>query len=75
MYDVNRSSPEEHRNRKLAADSFILATKAMEKNDWDAAIELLAGAAELHPDNLIYRQAVVGCQWQKDQNKHSGGDN
>lgn len=52
-------------NRKLAADCFKRGTEAMNKENWDYAIQMLSQSARLQPDNLMFRQVLRGCEKKK----------
>lgn len=54
-------SPED----RLCAECFRRGTEAMQKQNWDYAIEMFGTCVNIKPDNLVYRQTLRGCQRQK----------
>ncbi len=65
-------TPEEQRKRKLASDCFKRATEAMGKQNWDYAVEMFATAIKMVPDNLMYRQSLIGCLRKKYNENKTG---
>lgn len=52
-------------NKKMAADCFRRGTEAMQKENWDYAIQMYIQAVRLVPDNLLFRQTLRGCEKKK----------
>lgn len=65
-------SPEEQRKRKLASDCFKKATEAMQKQNWEYAVEMFITCVKLVPDNLMYRQSLIGCLRKKYKDNKTG---
>lgn len=70
--DAGGTTPEEQRKRKIAADCWKNATRAMSTENWDYAIQLFTQAVQLSPDNLVYRQSLRGVEYKKYKNNKSG---
>ena len=58
--------------KKMAADCFRRGTEAMQKENWDYAIQMFLQCARLVPDNLLFRQTLRGCEKKKYGNNKSG---
>jgi hypothetical protein len=52
-------------NKKLAADCFRRGTEAMQKQNWDYAIQMFSQCVRLVPDNLLFRQTLRGAERKK----------
>jgi tetratricopeptide (TPR) repeat protein len=48
--------------KKIAADCFRKGNDAMEKQNFDYAVEMHSSAVQLVPDNLMFRQTLRGCE-------------
>jgi tetratricopeptide (TPR) repeat protein len=48
--------------KKIAADCFRKGNDAMEKKNFDYAVEMHSSAVQLVPDNLMFRQTLRGCE-------------
>jgi len=59
-------------NKKMAADCFRRGTEAMQKENWDYAIQMYLQCARLVPDNLLFRQTLRGTEKKKYDNNKSG---
>jgi tetratricopeptide (TPR) repeat protein len=57
---------------KIAAECFKKGTEAMAKENWDYAVNMFAKAAELVPDNILYRQNLRGTECRLYKNNKSG---
>jgi tetratricopeptide (TPR) repeat protein len=58
--------------RKIAADCFLKGSQAMQKQNFDYAIEMYGKAVQLAPDNLAFRQALRGTEYRKYDDNKSG---
>jgi len=58
--------------RKIAADCFLKGNQALQKENFDYAIEMYTKAVRLAPDNLAFRQALRGTEYKKYDNNKSG---
>jgi tetratricopeptide (TPR) repeat protein len=58
--------------RKIAADCFLKGSQAMQKQNFDYAIEMYGKAVQLAPDNLAFRQALRGTEYKKYENNKCG---
>ena len=65
-------TPEEQKKRKLASDCFKRATEAMAKQNWEYAVEMFVTAVKMVPDNLMYRQSLIGCLRKKYKDNKTG---
>lgn len=52
-------------NKKMAADCFRRGTEAMQKENWDYAIQMYLQCVRMVPDNLLFRQTLRGCEKKK----------
>lgn len=52
-------------NKKLAADCFRRGTEAMQKQNWDYAIQMFSQCVRFVPDNLLFRQTLRGAERKK----------
>ncbi|NQV27963.1 MAG: tetratricopeptide repeat protein [Rhodopirellula sp.] len=59
-------------NKKMAADCFRRGTEAMQKENWDYAIQMFMQCVRMVPDNLLFRQTLRGCEKKKYGNNKSG---
>lgn len=59
-------------NKKMAADCFRRGTEAMQKENWDYAIQMFLQCVRMVPDNLLFRQTLRGCEKKKYGNNKSG---
>lgn len=59
-------------HRKMAADCFRRGTEAMQKENWDYAIQMFLQCVRMVPDNLLFRQTLRGCEKKKYGNNKSG---
>ena len=59
-------------NKKMAADCFRRGTEAMQKENWDYAIQMFLQCVRMVPDNLLLRQTLRGCEKKKYGNNKSG---
>jgi tetratricopeptide (TPR) repeat protein len=57
---------------KLCADCWRRGTEAMQKQNWDYAIEMFTTCVNIKPENLVYRQTLRGCEQKKYDNNKSG---
>lgn len=57
---------------KLCADCWRRGTEAMQKQNWDYALEMFGTCVSLKPENLVYRQTLRGCTYRKYDNNKSG---
>jgi tetratricopeptide (TPR) repeat protein len=58
--------------KKLAAECFRRMTEAMNKQNWDYAIQMGLQCVKLDPENLLYRQTLRGVETKKYNNNGSG---
>jgi tetratricopeptide (TPR) repeat protein len=58
--------------KKIAADCFMKGSQAMQKQNFDYAIEMYGKAVQLAPDNRAFRQALRGTEYRKYDNNKSG---
>lgn len=49
------------RKKQLAGECFRKGTEAMNKENWDYAIDSFTKSTVLDPENLVYRQTRLGC--------------
>lgn len=59
-------------NKKMAADCFRRGTEAMQKDNWDYAIQMFLQCVRMVPDNLLFRQTLRGTEKKKYGNNKSG---
>lgn len=57
---------------RIAAECFRKGTEAMNKQNWDYAIDMFTKSAMLVPDNLMFRQTRHGCIRKKYDDNGSG---
>ena len=57
---------------KLCADCWRKGTEAMQKQNWDYALQMFGTCASLKPENVVYRQTLRGCTQKKYDNNKSG---
>lgn len=58
--------------KKIAADCFRKGNDAMEKKNFDYAVEMYSSCVQLVPDNLIFRQTLRGCERYLYENNKKG---
>ena len=58
--------------KEIAADCWKKGTQAVERLNWDYAIEMYSKAVAMVPDNLLYRQSVRGAERKKYDDNGSG---
>jgi tetratricopeptide (TPR) repeat protein len=58
--------------KKIAADCWKKGSEALAKENWDYSIKMFTMAAELIPDNLLYRQTLRGAEKKKYKNNKTG---
>jgi len=58
--------------KKIAAACWKRGSEAMAKEDWDFAIMMFAQAAQLEPQNLMFRQTLRGVEYRKYGNNKTG---
>jgi tetratricopeptide (TPR) repeat protein len=58
--------------KKIAADCWAKGNQALEKRNFDYAIEMYGKAVELVPDNLLFRQTLRSTEYKKYENNQSG---
>ncbi len=59
-------------NNRIAAECFKKGTEALNKANWDYAIDMFTKAVRLVPDNLLYRQTLRGAEYRKYNNNKTG---
>ncbi len=57
---------------KIAAMCWRKGTDAMQKENWDYAIEMFGQCAKVKPDNLAYRQVLRNCEFKKYRDNKTG---
>jgi tetratricopeptide (TPR) repeat protein len=57
---------------KLCADCWRRGTEAMQKQNWDYAIEMFGTCVNIKPENKVYRQTLRGCLQRKYDNNKTG---
>ncbi len=57
---------------KLCADCWKRGTEAMQKQNWDYAIEMFGTCVNLKPGNVVYRQSLRGCERSKYKDNGTG---
>lgn len=58
--------------KKIAIDCFRKGTEAMEKVNWDYAIDMFGQCVALVPENALYRKTLRGCESRKYRDNGSG---
>ncbi|MBX3072262.1 MAG: hypothetical protein KF883_17305, partial [Thermomicrobiales bacterium] len=58
--------------RKLAADCYRKGTEALEKKNWDYALQMFLTCVSMAMDNLMYRQLTRNTAYQKYDNNKTG---
>jgi tetratricopeptide (TPR) repeat protein len=59
---------------KLCAECWRKGTEAMQKQNWDYAIQMFGTCVNLKPENKVYRETLRGCTKRKyDDNKTGAG--
>lgn len=58
--------------RKLAADCFRRGTEAMQKENWDYAVQMYLQCVRMVPGNLLFRQMLRGTEKKKYGNNKTG---
>lgn len=58
--------------KKLAGECFKRANEALNKQNWDYAIQLVLQSVKFDPENLLYRQILRGAETKKYDNNGSG---
>jgi tetratricopeptide (TPR) repeat protein len=59
-------------SNKIAADCFKKGLEAINKANWDYAIDMCTKAVSLVPDNVFYRQTLRGAEERKYNNNKTG---
>lgn len=57
---------------KLCADCWRKGTEAMQKQNWDYAIQMFGTCVNLKPEHVVYRQTLRGCSQKKYDNNKTG---
>ncbi|MCA9055084.1 MAG: tetratricopeptide repeat protein, partial [Planctomycetaceae bacterium] len=57
---------------KLCADCWRKGTEAMQKQNWDYALQMFGTCVSLKPENVVYRQTLRGCTQKKYDNNKTG---
>ena len=57
---------------KAAAESYRRGTEALEKNNFDYAVECFSTCAKLKMDNAMFRQILRGAEYKKYDNNNKG---
>src|SRR5438477_11242539 len=73
MADPNRLSAPTAEHRRIAAERFEHARRAVTSGNADYAVQLLLTCCKLDPANLIYRPELRRNQKAKHKNKLRGG--
>src|SRR3954449_9871353 len=73
MADNNRLHAPSSEHRKIAAERFEHARRAVTSGNHDYAVQLLLTCVKLDPGNLIYRQELRKNQKAKHKNNLRGG--
>jgi tetratricopeptide (TPR) repeat protein len=73
MADPNRLPAPSPEHRRIAAERFEHARRAVTSENYDYAVQLLLTCCKLDPGNLIYRQELRRNQKAKHKNKLRGG--
>ena len=63
MSTVAAGNPQDH--NKIAADCWRRGNEAVQKENWDYAIQMYFTAVKLRPDNLTYRQSLRFAEYKK----------
>lgn len=58
--------------KKLASDCYRKGVEAMEKQNWDLAVEMFGMCARFVPDNAMYRQLLRKSEYRKYNDNKSG---
>ena len=58
--------------RKLAADCWRRGNEAMQKENWDYAVQMFHQCVRFEPGNLLFRQTLRGCEEKKYGGNKSG---
>ncbi len=64
--------PQDPNKKKIAADCFLKGNQALEKQNFDYAIEMYSKAVRIVPDNLLFRKTLRGAQYRLYGNNKSG---
>lgn len=59
-------------NKRWGADWYRKGVEAMEKKNWDLAIEMFGMCVKFIPDNLMYRQLLRNCEQKKYNDNKTG---
>src|SRR5437588_1045238 len=73
MADAARLAPPSPEHRRIAAERFEHARRAITTENHDYAVQLLLTCCKLDPANLIYRQELRRTQKAKHKNNLRGG--
>jgi tetratricopeptide (TPR) repeat protein len=57
---------------KLCADCWKKGTEAMQKQNWDYAIQMFGTCVSIKPEHVVYRQTLRGCTQKKYDNNKTG---
>lgn len=57
---------------KLCADCWRKGTEAMQKQNWDYAIQMFGTCVNLKPEHVVYRQTLRGCTQKKYNDNKTG---
>ncbi len=58
--------------KRIANECWKTGSSATQKQNWDYAVEMFSKAANLVPDNLVYRQSLRGAEYRKYNDNGTG---
>jgi hypothetical protein len=63
MYRWDSMTPD---NWKIVKDCFACGCRAMDRKDWDYAVEMFTRCVMLAPSDAMFQACLRGCQQKKD---------
>ena len=58
--------------KRIANECWKTGSSATQRENWDYAVDMFSKAANLVPENLVYRQSLRGAEYRKYNNNGSG---
>jgi tetratricopeptide (TPR) repeat protein len=69
---VSSEIPQDSNKKKIAADCFLKGNQALEKQNFEYAIDMYSKCVQLVPDNLMFRKTLRGAVRRKYEGNKSG---
>jgi tetratricopeptide (TPR) repeat protein len=71
-FSVSSEIPQDPNKKKIAADCFVKGNQALEKKNFDYALDMHSKTVRLIPDNLMFRKTLRNTEYRMYDNNKSG---